>query len=132
VLHNSSDAVIAVGGLGPMTFNRGYYLYIGSGMNNLFRRIDRHRRTLKKKHWHIDYLSERFRVTAALPIVTEERIECALARSVGALGYQCVDTFGSSDCACPGHLYYGESNPLYDEKFIDMVYEYRFGGLKRR
>jgi sugar fermentation stimulation protein A len=121
-----------VGALGTMIFKKGYYLYIGSGMNNLFKRIDRHRRRQKKKQWHIDYLSERCTVMAALPIVTEEKMECALAGSVSGLGYRCVEGFGSSDCSCPGHLFYGETNPLVDERFIEMIYSYRYRKLLTR
>lgn len=127
VLSNSEDRELTIGGLGTIFFKNGYYLYVGSGMNNLFARIEYHRRKKKKQHWHIDYLSDSFAITAVLPIVTEERMECSLAGAVASLGYRCVTGFGSSDCSCPGHLYYAESNPLHSERFIAMIYDYRFG-----
>ncbi len=132
VLYNNTESDIAVGGLGTRTFPRGYYIYVGSGMNNLFKRIDHHRRKRKKPHWHIDYLTVQWPIRAALPIVTGERLECALAGSVAALGYRCVEGFGSSDCGCAGHLFHGESNPLHDERFIDTIYTYRYGRLLER
>ncbi|HOT46195.1 MAG TPA: DNA/RNA nuclease SfsA [Spirochaetota bacterium] len=132
VLRAGSDADLSIGGLGAMKFSKGYYIYVGSGMNNLFKRIEYHRRKRKEPHWHIDYLSGRFPVAAALPIVTKEKLECGLARSVGALGYRCIEKFGSSDCSCPGHLFFGETNPLHDERFIGMIYEYRYGGMTRQ
>jgi sugar fermentation stimulation protein A len=132
VLRAGSDADLSIGSLGAMKFRKGYYIYVGSGMNNLFKRIEYHRRKRKEPHWHIDYLSVRFPVAAALPIVTGEKLECDLARSVGALGYRCIENFGSSDCACPGHLYYGETDPLHDERFIAMIYEYRYGRMMRQ
>lgn len=39
------------------TIKKGYYYYIGSAQKNLQQRIDRHFRTAKKVHWHIDYLT---------------------------------------------------------------------------
>jgi len=129
VLRAGSDADLSIGSLGTLKFRKGYYIYVGSGMNNLFKRIEYHRRKRKEPHWHIDCLSARFPVTAALPIVTKERLECELAGSVGSLGYRCVEKFGSSDCSCPGHLYFGETNPLHDERFIAMIYEYRYGRM---
>jgi len=71
-------------------------------------------------------------VRAALPIVTVEKLECALAGAVASLGYRCVEGFGSSDCGCAGHLFQGESNHLHDERFIDMIYSYRYGPLMER
>jgi sugar fermentation stimulation protein A len=132
VLHNGTGSDLAIGGLGVRTFPRGYYIYIGSGMNNLFKRIGHHRRRRKKPRWHIDYLTVQWPVRAALPIVTGEKLECALAGAVEALGYRCVEGFGSSDCGCRGHLFHGESDPLHDERFIDMIYSYRYGGLLER
>ena len=37
-------------------FKKGYYVYIGSAMNSLVARINRHLSDDKKMHWHIDYL----------------------------------------------------------------------------
>jgi len=48
ILHNCVGTDLAIGGLGVRTFQRGYYIYIGSGMGNLFKRIEHHRRRKKK------------------------------------------------------------------------------------
>ena len=37
--------------------NVGYYYYLGSAQKNLSQRIDRHFRTEKNIHWHIDHLT---------------------------------------------------------------------------
>ena len=37
-------------------YRKGYYVYIGSAMNSLVARINRHLSDEKKLHWHIDYL----------------------------------------------------------------------------
>ena len=37
-------------------FKKGYYVYIGSAMNSLVARINRHLSDNKKIHWHVDYL----------------------------------------------------------------------------
>ena len=49
---------IKVGKLGLISFRRGYYVYVGSALNNLEKRINRHLKAKKKKFWHIDYLLE--------------------------------------------------------------------------
>ncbi|MEE9474859.1 MAG: GIY-YIG nuclease family protein, partial [Candidatus Hydrothermarchaeaceae archaeon] len=50
------DKNICVGKLGPVDFKKGYYVYIGSALNSLEGRINRHRRKDKKLRWHVDYL----------------------------------------------------------------------------
>ncbi len=51
--------LIEIGGLGKVTFKQGYYIYVGSAMKSLSKRVERHRRIRKKLHWHIDYFSSR-------------------------------------------------------------------------
>ena len=56
VFYKDKTNLIQIGKKGEYIFPRGYYIYTGSAMNNLQRRIKRHRRNGKKKFWHIDYL----------------------------------------------------------------------------
>ena len=46
---------LKVGKFGKIDFKKGYYVYVGSAMNGLEKRIQRHLQTRKKTHWHIDY-----------------------------------------------------------------------------
>ncbi|MFW6137618.1 MAG: GIY-YIG nuclease family protein [Spirochaetota bacterium] len=57
ILKNTADRTIQVGKLGMVHFRKGYYVYVGSGMGSLHKRVARHYRACKKMHWHIDYLT---------------------------------------------------------------------------
>lgn len=100
---------IRVGRLGEIQFDSGYYAYIGSAMGGLRQRILRHLRNEKKLHWHIDYLLEKANVSNVIVCESGNRIECDIASKV-AEEYQVIDRFGSSDCKCPGHLFYSPFN----------------------
>jgi Uri superfamily endonuclease len=96
---------ISIGRLGTLYFAEGFYAYVGSALNGLERRVNRHFKKDKKHHWHIDYLLDRAEIREAILIPTESRLECTLA---GALNEEltCIRRFGSSDCHCQGHLFY--------------------------
>ncbi len=114
---------IVPGALGKLKLKPGFYVYIGSAMRNLEARIRRHHRKDKKLHWHIDYLLSA--VTAdrlkSFPIRSAKRIECALVADIARLAAGNVTGFGSSDCACPSHLYYFSSDPVGSESFLDLL-----------
>jgi Uri superfamily endonuclease len=96
---------ISVGKLGVLHFAEGSYAYVGSALNGLEARINRHFRMNKKHHWHIDYLDEQAVIYEAILIPEERRLECTLAQALQE-GLSCIRGFGSSDCQCPGHLFY--------------------------
>ena len=56
IIKLQDDKKILVGKLGKIAFKKGYYVYVGSAMNGLEQRLQRHLRSQKKFHWHIDYL----------------------------------------------------------------------------
>jgi sugar fermentation stimulation protein A len=89
--------------------------------------VARHRRKAKTLRWHIDYLLDRIpgRDIRVLPIRSPHRLECPLAREVGALAVDRIPRFGSSDCACASHLFYFTSEPLHDEAFLGVLLRYR-------
>ncbi|RLF60544.1 MAG: GIY-YIG nuclease family protein, partial [Thermoplasmata archaeon] len=58
IINLKKEKEIEIGRLGRILFNKGYYAYVGSGLNNLEKRVGRHLRKNKKKKWHIDYLLE--------------------------------------------------------------------------
>lgn len=88
-------------------FKKGYYVYIGSAMNSLIARINRHLSDEKKMHWHIDYLlkSENSQIRDVLFNISDERIECDLATEIAEDG-EGIPKFGCSDCNCNSHLIY--------------------------
>lgn len=116
---------ISIGQLGGVHFNQGYYVYIGKAKNDIFKRINRHKRKRKKIHWHIDYLLTKARVIKDLPIITDKDIECLLGERLSKISNGYIEGFGSSDCKCKSHLYYFKENPLKNPKFIEMVTYFR-------
>lgn len=88
-------------------FKKGYYVYIGSAMNSLVARINRHLSDEKKLHWHIDYLLENksSEIRDVLFNVSDKKIECDLASTIALNGEE-VPKFGCSDCNCSSHLIY--------------------------
>jgi sugar fermentation stimulation protein A len=126
------EKIITVGKLGPSTFVAGYYVYAGSAMNGLRSRIARHLRRKKQFHWHIDYLAAAADAITPVPIISSERLECLLAQALSALSEKTLIGFGSTDCRCPGHLFYFAKNPLQSHSFIDLIQHYRIGRLEPR
>ena len=104
------DITVEVGALGNITFPKGEYVYVGSALNSLEPRIERHMLTStgdhKVTHWHIDYLLREPSVTIHIVYVieTDEKLECSIAEKVAEKG-QPVRGFGCSDCRCVSHLY---------------------------
>ena len=88
-------------------FKKGYYVYIGSAMNSLVARINRHLSDDKKMHWHIDYLleSEHSEIREVIFNVSDKKIECDLASAIAENGGP-IPKFGCSDCSCSSHLIY--------------------------
>lgn len=104
---------INVGRLGSSCFPAGAYLYTGSAMSGLARRLSRHlSKKRKKRHWHIDHLlsCREARVQELLIYPGAAQAECRhnqrIARLPGAKAV--VAGFGSSDCVsgCLSHLVY--------------------------
>ncbi len=106
------DTRITIGKLGRFPFPKGLYIYTGSSMTNLDKRIARHqKKTGKKIHWHIDHLLAH-PATRIIKIETFEspkKEECThnhrIAETPGATTP--APRFGSTDCtaACPAHLF---------------------------
>ena len=46
------EGKIRIGSLGKITFKKGFYAYVGSAMNNLEKRVQRHLRK-KKNFYHL-------------------------------------------------------------------------------
>jgi len=93
--------------LGIIEFRKGHYIYVGSGQRGLERRIQRHKRKIKKVKWHIDYLTANryVKVVEAVAYNLPKRYECMLARILEDMKFKPVKGFGSTDCKCISHLY---------------------------
>ena len=105
---------ILIGSLGKIEFKRGLYLYVGSAQNGLEQRIERHLRNEKKIFWHIDYLLSNPSVQIREVWIKEgKKGECKLARNfLKNKDLKVIKGFGSSDCSCPGHLFYAKGNRI--------------------
>ena len=99
---------------GYLNVRPGYYIYVGSalGPGGVLARVSRHRRDLKSKHWHIDYLREFTLVVSVWyrysPILLEHRWAEAVAKLSDT---EPVKGFGCSDCTCQSHLFFSVSEP---------------------
>jgi len=101
------DLRIRVGSLGVIEFKKGYYIYVGSGQTNLEKRIQRHKRKIKKVKWHIDYLTTNsdVKVIEAAAYDLPKKYECMLADMLRSMMFKPIKGFGSTDCKCISHLY---------------------------
>ncbi len=116
---------IRIGSLGTFSFRRGYYVYVGSAMRNLQARLARHSRRRKKLHWHVDYLRQAATGPVALPIRSSSRQECEVARAFAQILEPGPIGFGSSDCKCPTHLLWHETDPLDLPAFHAVLQQFR-------
>lgn len=96
---------VRIGKLGKINFNRGFYAYVGSALNGLEKRIERHMRKEKKSYWHIDYLLEKAEIAEVIYAKTDSRVECNIAENLNK-NLESVKKFGCSDCKCKSHLFY--------------------------
>lgn len=106
LIHIKADFEIKIGSLGRLKLARGHYVYIGSALNNLEKRITRHLKSKKTKHWHIDYLLANKNAAVQKIFIKESktREECHIARKLATYGTP-IRNFGSSDCRCKSHLF---------------------------
>ncbi|RJQ29306.1 MAG: GIY-YIG nuclease family protein [Peptococcaceae bacterium] len=99
---------IYVGSVGMISFPAGFYTYTGSAMGGLKTRIARHVRHDKKTRWHIDFLLAHATIKEIFCWESAIRMECAIAQALGN-DFKSVPRFGCSDCRCPSHLHYNQS-----------------------
>ncbi len=111
---------IKVGKLGTFTFPEGYYIYVGSALNNLEKRVLRHLKREKKLKWHIDYFLKHAEVKLALLFPSNEREECKIARKIEKYGKVIAKKFGSSDCKCITHLFYFKNFKELEKALINL------------
>lgn len=122
------DSEIQIGKLGEIEFRKGGYAYVGSGLNNLEKRIERHLREDKKLYWHIDYFLTEATVREVLYGKSDEKKECEIAENL-AEELSFINGFGASDCGCNSHLFYSEDISKLKEK---VKTSFRKAGLEIR
>lgn len=110
--------VISVGKIGDIFFSYGGYVYIGSALNGLKSRIERHLRNEKNHHWHIDYFLQKAKLEDVFYKINTRREECEIAQAFNE-EFNGIDKFGCSDCSCSSHLFHGDINKL--RVFIDAL-----------
>lgn len=113
----------AIGKLGNIDFPAGSYCYVGSALNGLEARIERHLRKEKKLQWHIDYLLQYAKITDIVYAQINKsthaklthRAECGIAKSLAG-SLSCIKGFGCSDCRCRSHLFYAKKAIVLADK----------------
>ncbi len=106
-------SALAVGSLGTVTLDRGWYAYVGSATRARNARVARHLTREKPLRWHADYLFTAFPAERAW-LVDGANGECELAAALAALpgAERRPRRFGAGDCRCAGHLVYFTRRPL--------------------
>jgi sugar fermentation stimulation protein A len=122
---------LSVGRLGMVAFRAGFYVYVGSAMGGLERRMARHRRIAKRPHWHIDVLRAVAEFHSVLAIRASMRLECDIAQVLRGIGEWNVPGFGSTDCHCETHLFGLTGDPFQREDFHRLVQYFRMDRYER-
>ncbi len=115
IVYLPSNRKIAVGKLGQIFFEKGIYLYVGSGGKAPLKRIQRHATKKKKFFWHIDFLTSMGEVIGAVLVESRKNLECELSRMLG-FRFPSIEGFGCSDCSCKSHLFYLVEKTKKEEK----------------
>lgn len=118
VMELQNGTSLQVGKLGSIDFQKGSYVYVGSALNGLEQRIQRHLRRQKKIHWHIDYFLAYAEIIDIFYQEGTRKEECKIAQ-VFENNVTSTPGFGCSDCSCAGHLFYGPSEEI--NKLINSI-----------
>ncbi|KYK32267.1 MAG: endonuclease [Thermoplasmatales archaeon SG8-52-3] len=121
----NENITIHIGKLGKIYFCKGFYVYIGSALNSLESRLNRHLRKNKNIHWHIDYFLNAAKI---IDIYYNENLvkdECVIANNFEKKLLN-INDFGSSDCKCKSHLFYGNFKDIISIIKKLKMNKYRF------
>lgn len=105
------NKAIQIGKLRKIYFKKGFYLYVGSALNSLEKRIQRHLKKDKKTHWHIDYLLRYAKIINVFYKENNKREECNIVKKLDKK-VSSITGFGCSDCKCGSHLFYSSKNNI--------------------
>lgn len=123
IIRMKKNSRIKIGAKGMKEFEAGFYVYVGSALNSLSKRIKRHVSDDKKKHWHADYLllDKNTEVDEVIYTYCTDKIECQIANNIMKDSIDNIEDFGCSDCNCVSHLYYFNS---YEDALKSCVESY--------
>lgn len=123
IISVKEDTSIRIGAKGMMSFKKGYYVYVGSALNWLDKRIERHISKKKKKHWHADYLllDDNAQIDEVVFTYSSKKIECDISNEISKNSDGYIELFGCSDCNCISHLYYFKG---YDDALKSSISSY--------
>ncbi|MDD5086419.1 MAG: GIY-YIG nuclease family protein [Candidatus Nanoarchaeia archaeon] len=107
IIEVKKNSFVKIGALGKINFKKGLYCYVGSALNNLEKRIQRHLIKNKKFHWHVDYLlmNKNTSIKKVFYKESNKREECRIAEFVSKNSIGQIENFGCSDCKCKSHLF---------------------------
>ena len=118
IIELNEDRSIQIGKIGKIFFKKGFYAYIGSALNGLEQRINRHCRQEKKICWHIDYLLHYGKITKIFYKKNSKKEECSVVKKF-EVDFFSISNFGCSDCKCSSHLFYGTLKDILN--IVDKV-----------
>jgi Uri superfamily endonuclease len=127
IVELKDDMLISIGRKGRKRFDKGNYAYVGSALNGLEQRIQRHLRADKKLHWHIDYLLKNSKITDVFYKKSVYKEECDIAKSFGE-HLPSIKGFGCSDCKCESHLFRGSKEAI--RHIVDKLEMQRYSDAK--
>ncbi len=105
----NTDKTINIGSLGNVSFEQGFYLYIGSAMGGLRKRISAHLSQTNRLRWHVDYLSKEATLIQVCYRITSSSIEDEIALKMAEL-LKPIPRFGSSDSKkTKSHLFFSRT-----------------------
>ncbi|HID92923.1 MAG TPA: GIY-YIG nuclease family protein [bacterium (Candidatus Stahlbacteria)] len=123
------DEQIKIGKLGKIVFKKGFYAYVGSAMNGLENRIQRHLKRKKKLHWHIDWFLRSAKIKDVMYLESSNKMECKVAQ-VLAKRFESIKEFGSSDCKCTSHMFFSTNLQLLKQLVVGDLRLHILGNLK--
>jgi len=126
LLENKDEQDIEIGKLGQIKFHTGFYVYVGSGISNLEKRVKHHQLKKKSYHYHIDYVTpDCMKIKKVFLIRSAKKKESEIAKSVEKVCDYYVKDFGCSDTKENSHLFFFEKNPLRNDKFYSIILNFR-------
>ena len=125
IIKLKKDSSIKIGVLGNIKFKKGLYCYVGSALNNLEKRVQRHLSSNKKCYWHIDYLllNKNSSIKKIFYKQSSKREECNIARFVLKNSISSIAKFGCSDCNCKSHLFMIKKYDFLEKRFKQLFFD---------
>lgn len=129
IIDLEKDLAFRLKSLGDLSFEKGVWLYVGSAMGkgstSLENRIERHFRSEKTIHWHIDHLlKSNTRISSAIWAESVVHAECEIAKGIEQIEniFPGPKGFGASDCRkkCWTHLFQSKVESGLEEKIMKV------------